>query len=145
MRTMPPIDVVCDASVVLKWFHEEGEEEVEPSRALLELHRSRRVALSVLDLTFLEVANVILRALHAKSEHVAIVLDALAEICPQMPVSHAALTEAVKLAERHGLTVYDAAYAAVAAGRRAQLATMDRALLDAGLGRRPSDILRSVT
>ena len=142
---MPPIDVVCDASVVLKWFHEEGEEEVEPSRALLDLHRSHRVALSVLDLTFYEIANALLRGLRARSDDVAIVLDALAEICSQIPVSHAALSEAVKLAERHGLTVYDAAYAAVAIARRAQLATMDRALLEAGLGRRPSEIVRDVT
>ena len=33
---MPTIDVVSDASVALKWFHAEGEEEVEASRALLE-------------------------------------------------------------------------------------------------------------
>jgi hypothetical protein len=29
------IDVVSDANVALKWFHAEGEEEVEPARALL--------------------------------------------------------------------------------------------------------------
>ncbi len=142
---MPPIDVVCDASVVLKWFHDDGEDEVEPSRALLELHRSRRVALFVLDRTAYEVANALLRGLRAKVEDITTVLDALTEICPQIPVSHVALTEAVKLAERRGLTVYDAAYASVAGGRGAELATMDRALLDAGLGLRPSEIVRNVT
>jgi hypothetical protein len=37
---MPAIDVVSDASVALKWFHAEGEEEVEPARALIS--RTRR-------------------------------------------------------------------------------------------------------
>jgi hypothetical protein len=88
---MPAVpDVLCDASVVMKWFHAEGEEEVDAARALLDLHRSRRVALSVLD-----------------------------------------------------LTAYDAAYAAAAESRGAEVATLDRALLHAGLGRRPSEILAS--
>jgi predicted nucleic acid-binding protein len=37
--------------------------------------------------------------------------------------------------------MYDAAYAAAAKARHAELATLDRALLQAGLGRRPSEIL----
>ena len=49
--------------------------------------------------------------------------------------------EAATLAERHGLTLYDAAYAAVARARGAELATLDQALLRSGLGRRPSAIL----
>jgi len=48
------IEVVSDANVVLKWFHAEGEEEVEPARALLEAHKTRRIALSVLDQPALE-------------------------------------------------------------------------------------------
>jgi hypothetical protein len=46
---MPAIDVVSDASVALKWFHAEGEEELEPSRDLLAAHQNRTVALHVLD------------------------------------------------------------------------------------------------
>ena len=33
------------ANFVLKWFHSEGEEEVEPARALLDAHKERTVAL----------------------------------------------------------------------------------------------------
>lgn len=54
-------DVVSDASVALKWFHGEGEEEVEPAVELLLGERDRTVALRVLDLTSYEVGNALLR------------------------------------------------------------------------------------
>lgn len=143
---MPTIDVVSDASVVLKWFHAEGEEEVEPARALLDLYGSQRIAIHVLDLTPYEVGNALLRG-RAKidADRVAVVLDALAEICPQIVPTPAELREAAILAERHDLTIYDAAYAAVAQSRGAELATLDRALLKSQLGRRPSTIAAALT
>jgi len=51
------------------------------------------------------------------------------------------MRNAASLARRHDLTLYDAAYAAVARARGAELATFDRALLRSGLGRRPGAIL----
>lgn len=144
-RTMPPIDVVCDASVVLKWFRTEGEDEIDESRALLALHVDRRVALFVLDLTAYEIANALVRGLRATAVDAAAVLSSLDDICPRITTTPADLAAAATLAAHHGLTVYDAAYAAVAIARRAQLATMDRELLRSGLGRRPSDIVRDVT
>ncbi|MGD0121312.1 MAG: type II toxin-antitoxin system VapC family toxin [Candidatus Limnocylindrales bacterium] len=139
---MPAVpDVLCDASVVLKWFHAEGEEEVEAARALLDLHRSRRVALSVLDLTAYEVSNALLRGLGVEAQRVSIVLAALDVICPRLTLTLAELSDAAVLAEAHNLTMYDAAYAAAARSRHADLATLDRALLEAGLGRRPSEIV----
>ena len=81
---MPPAaDVLCDASVVLKWFHSDGEEEVEASRALLDLHRSHGMALSVLDLTAYEVGNALLRGIGVGAEKVSAVLDALDVIWPR--------------------------------------------------------------
>jgi predicted nucleic acid-binding protein len=139
---MPAVpDVLCDASVVLKWFHAEGEEEVEAARALLDLHRSRRVALSVLDLTAYEVANALVRGLGVGARQVSIVLAALDVICPRLTLTIAELSDAAVLAENHHLTMYDAAYAAAARSRHAELATLDRALLEAGMGRRPSEIV----
>ena len=142
---MPPIDVVCDAIVVLKWFHDEGEEEVDSSHRLLELHRDRVIAVSVLDLTAYEIGNALLRGRPGiTSDRVAVVLEAVATTCRRVSPSPAVLADAVRMAERHGLTVYDAAYAAVAAARHAHLATLDRALFGAELGRRPSDLLRLI-
>lgn len=139
------IDVVSDASVTLKWFHAEGEEEVEPARALLDHYRGQLIALHVLDLTPYEVGNALLRGRKIDADRVAIVLEALAEICPQIAPSSGELREAAILAKRHGLTLYDAAYAAVAQSRGAMLATLDRALLKSELGQRPSTITAALT
>jgi predicted nucleic acid-binding protein len=138
---MPAINVVSDANVVLKWFHSEGEEEVESARALLEAHKERTVALSVLDLTAYEVGNALMRGRPgASAEQAATVLEAMAEICPAIRPSPEEMRAASELAERHDLTLYDAAYAAVARSRSAKLVTLDRALLAAKLGSRPSEL-----
>ncbi len=135
------IDIVSDASVALKWFHADGEEEVQPARALLEAHKARTVVLTVLDLTAYEVGNALLRG-RAKTtaEETATVLEALAEICCAISPSPEHMRLATRLAEQHNLTLYDAAYAAVAQNREAFLVTLDRQLLDAGLGARPSEL-----
>jgi predicted nucleic acid-binding protein len=136
---MPVIDVVSDANVALKWFHAEGEEEVEEARALLDAHKTRAVALSVLDLTAYEVGNALMRGRAAAgADQVAAVLEALAEVCPALRPNPTELRRATELAAEHDLTLYDAAYAAVAESREATLATLDGALLNAGLGTRPS-------
>jgi predicted nucleic acid-binding protein len=138
---MPAIDVVSDASVALKWFHAEGEEEVEPARALVAAHQARTIALAVLDLTAYEIGNALLRGqANATAEQVATVLEALDEICPAIRPDAAELSAAAQLAVEHDLTLYDAAYPAVAGSRGAALVTLDGALLRGGLGRRPSDL-----
>ena len=138
---MPEIDVVSDASVALKWFHSEGEDEVEPAHALVAAHQARTIALTVLDLTAYEIGNALLRGqANATAAQVATVLEALDEICPAIRPDTAELNLAAELAARHDLTLYDAAYAAVAESRNATLATLDSALLRVGLGRRPSEL-----
>jgi len=139
---MPAIDVVSDASVVLKWFHAEGEEEVEPARALLEHYGRQTIGLQILDLTPYEVGNALLRGrASVTADRVAVVLEALADICPRVAPTSSHVLDAAVLAELHDLTLYDAAYAAVARASGAELVTLDRALLKSGLGRRPSAVL----
>jgi len=138
---MPAIDIVSDASVVLKWFHTEGEAEVEAAGAILAAHRARAVLVGVLDLTVYEVGNALLRGrARATADQVATVLDALATICPVLRPDLSELRLASDLSVRHGLTLYDAAYAAVAERRAATLVTVDDALVRAGLGQRPSAV-----
>lgn len=137
----PVIDVVSDASVAVKWFHSEGEQEVAESRALLDAHKERSVALIVLDLTPYEVGNALLRGRAKASAHqVATVLESLAAICPAVQPSTEEARRATELAEQHGLTLYDAAYASVAEARKATLVTLDADLLGAGLGSRPIEL-----
>ena len=138
----PVIDVVSDASVALKWFHSEGEEEVAEARALLDAHKARTVALSVLDLTAYEVGNALMKGrARVGAAQAATVVEALRDICPLLRPGTEEWRDACGLAESHGLTLYDAAYAAVAARRGAAVATLDSDLLDAGLGTKPSDLV----
>ncbi len=139
---MPVRDVLADANVLLKWFHEEGEEEVASARALLDAHRDRTLSVWMLDLTPYEVGNALIRGRAGLgAEPVAIVLQAAREICVAATPDAAELALAAQLAVEHELTLYDAAYAAVARLRGALLATLDGRLLAAGLGLRPADVL----
>jgi predicted nucleic acid-binding protein len=142
---MPPIVVVSDASVALKWFHEAGEEQVDEARALVSAYIDERIELYTLDLTAYEVGNALLRGRAAASAaQVAEVLTSLAQVCPRLSLAEHGLESAAKLADEHRLTFYDAAYAAAARDRGGILATMDRELLAAGLGHRPSDIIQRI-
>lgn len=139
---MPTTDVVSDANVVLKWFHHIGEEGVQAARELLDRHRDRRVVVHVLDLTFYELGNALLRGrAGATAQQTATVLGALRDICLTITPEVEDLALATELAAEHGLTLYDAAYAAVAQRRDAALVTLDRELLAAGLGMRPAELL----
>ena len=142
---MNVIAVVSDADVAVKWFHAKDEVEVEAARSLVRLFGQRSISLSVLDLTRYEIGNAFLRGrIKATAEQTTAVLIALSRICPQIIPTAAQVHDAVRLAEQHRLTMYDATYAAVARSRSAELATLDKALLKAGLGRRPSEIVAMV-
>lgn len=137
-------EVVCDASIVLKWFHSEGEAEAERSRELLELHRSGDIVAHVLGLTHLEIGNVLIRSLGCTAKKTTVVLDALDEICSSLTPTSTDIQLAAELAARHNLTFYDAIYAATAQSLSASLATADRELIDAGLGYTPSYLVSNL-
>jgi predicted nucleic acid-binding protein len=137
----PVTDVICDASVVLKWFHTEGEADVEPARALLATHLEGRISAAIPDLTRYEIGNVLVGALGWAADDTADQLDDLNVVCPVVTPQLDELRDAAALATQFGLTFYDAAYAAVAKGRNAALATADRLLLQAGLGETPATIV----
>ncbi|WP_407050518.1 type II toxin-antitoxin system VapC family toxin [Methyloraptor flagellatus] len=82
-----------------------------------------------------EIANTLVVALRRnrlQAEEIAPILDdvaALAVTCE--PASLRATLAATTLAQRHGLTVYDAAYLELALRTKATLASLDRAMLRA--------------
>jgi predicted nucleic acid-binding protein len=133
-------EVLCDASVVVKWFHEPGEAEVTPSRAILEAHADATLRAVVLDLTIYELGNVTARALGLPGGRVAAILDRLELICDEaLRLSPTARRDAAELAAAHGLTFYDAAYWAVAREREIALVTADADLLKVGAGSSPTE------
>ena len=127
--------MIClvDTSVVLKWFHEEGESDVEPARRLLAAHRSRNARVLLLDLVAYELGNVLVRALRRPATVVTQQLDLLHRLCGPLvhpaPSWHAG---AAQLAQRDRLTFYDASWAAAAEALECDLVSADRQLLAVG-------------
>lgn len=133
--------LLVDTSVVLKWYHAEGESDVDAARRILDAHTSGRVAALVLDLAFYELGNVLLRSLRWSAEQVADQLDDLqAMVGTPLVLTPAWRRQAARLGERNGLTMYDAAWAATAAALDISLVSADRRLLAAGLAEDPAAI-----
>ena len=133
--------LLVDTSVLIKWFHSEGEHELIEARALLRAHQSGEVQALIIDLAVYEVGNVSLRALGWSPDDVADQLSDLLLICgPPLPLTAAWLRDAAILGGQHRLSFYDAAWAAAARGLTVPLISADRQLISAGLAESPTSI-----
>jgi predicted nucleic acid-binding protein len=115
-------EAVLDASVVLKWFREAGEHNVEAARGLrAEFEAGRLIALAP-PLLFLEILNIAGRRWRLPGPAV----EQLASALPKLGLQ---LVEPDLTSVAHwiigGLTAYDAAYVAVAEQTGAPLITDD--------------------
>jgi predicted nucleic acid-binding protein len=116
--------LLLDASVLLAAFDSE-DDSYEPARALLE---DDAATLATLDLARYEVANVAVRAWRAP-ESVAPLLAAIERLASDGGVltsTDSLLARAAELAERHTISVYDAAYAAAASDPGHRLVSCDQ-------------------
>lgn len=104
--------LLLDASVLLAAFDPEDDHH-ESARTLLE---DEDVTLATLDLARYEVANVAVRAWRAPNSVTPLlaVVERLAGDGGVVPSTDTLLTRAAEIAERHTISVYDAAYAAAA-------------------------------
>ncbi len=129
---------LVDTSVLIKWFHREGESQAVESRALLEATRRGDIEARVIDLALYEMGNVLLRSLHWSGSDVADQLDDLIVICGS-PLAMAGgwFRQAALLGEASGLTFYDACWAAAARALGISLVSADVQLLEAGLAESP--------
>ena len=135
--------LLIDTSVLIKWFHSEGESEVGPARAIRFAHVNGNLDAHILDLAVYETGNVLLRALGWPGELVAEQLSDMVELIGA-PLGMAAewLGRAASLADAHGLTFYDASWAAAAAELGIPLVSADRLLLGSGLAESATDICK---
>lgn len=128
--------LLLDASVLLAAFDPEDDHH-EPARALLE---DKVASLATLDLARYEVANVAVRAWRAP-ESVAPLLAAIEKLADDGGVltsTDTLLARAAELAERHTISVYDAAYVAAADDAGHRLVSCDtRDLVSKGLATLP--------
>jgi len=133
--------LLIDTSVVIKWFHEAGEDDVVEARAILDAHVRGELDAHILDLAVYEVGNVLARALSWSAGDVADQLDDLLAITgPPIVMTQAWLRSAAALAEAHALSFYDASWAAAAAELAIPLVSSDRRLLAAGVAESPPDL-----
>lgn len=132
------MNVVCDASVVIPWFHAEGESQVAESRAIAAA-RGSSVVIRGPDLLRWEVGNVLLRKMGVGADRAQAVLDRLHVITgPPVLLDAEVIGDAVRLAATHGLSLYDASYWALARATGSVLVTLDGELLAAGAGVTPA-------
>lgn len=127
-----------DASVLLAAFNPEDAHH-EPARSLLE---DDETTLATLDLARYEVANVAVRAWRAPESVVPLlaVVERLAADGGVLASTSSLLTRAAELAERHTISVYDAAYVAAAGEADRSLVSCDeRDLVSKGLAALPTN------
>jgi predicted nucleic acid-binding protein len=134
--------LLVDTSVLIKWFHAEGERELVEARAIRDAHVAGEIDAHVLDLAFYEVGNVLVRALSWPPVDVADQLDDLLAILgPPIGMARNWLHDAAHLAHRERLSYYDASWAAAAQSLRIPLVSADSKLVATGLASSPSDIV----
>ena len=133
--------LLIDTSVLIKWFHSDGESELEQARALRSAHVSGELDAHMLDLASYEVGNVLTRALRWTGADVADQLEDLhAVLGPPLVMTPVWLRRAATLAHVHTLSFYDASWAAAAVELGIPLISADRRLLAAGVAESPSEI-----
>jgi predicted nucleic acid-binding protein len=135
--------LLVDTSVLVKWFHSEGEPELVEARSIRDATQLGDVQARVIDLALYEMGNLLLRALGWSGSDVADQLEDLVIICgPPLAMAADWLRQAAELGERHQLTFYDAAWAAAAEALGISLVSVDAQLLGAGLAESPAEVVQ---
>ncbi|MDP9397391.1 MAG: type II toxin-antitoxin system VapC family toxin [Actinomycetota bacterium] len=135
--------LLIDTSVLLKWFAEGDEDEVPQARAIREAHVVGAHDARLLDLALYELSNVLLRRRSWSAVEVADAVDDLVSLLGRvLPISPTWARHGFFLAEQHGLTSYDACWAAAAQHLGVPLVSADRQLLRAGLAESATSVSR---
>ena len=135
--------LLVDTSVLVKWFHSEGESELAEARSIREATQVGEIQARVIDLALYEMGNVLLRGLGWSASDVANQLEDLLIICgPPLAMAAEWLRLAGELGERHRLTFYDAAWAAAANALGILLVSVDAQLLAAELAESPAAVVQ---
>jgi predicted nucleic acid-binding protein len=126
---MSAASYVVDASVALKWFVRDREEDVERAIQLI-----CDCQLKTTTLCLFEIGNTLGRIAGGEPEKVASALDEVEAICGE-PVGliRADHLRCASLMDEHSLTFYDASYVAIAERLGRRVVSADRDLIEPGL------------
>ena len=116
---------VVDASVVLKWFSQSSEEDLKSALRLREDYRKRDIDILAPNLLIYEAVNV-LRYKDIVEDMIAKAVASLYAMDILVPVGPDTMTEAIRLARRFDVTVYDSVYLSLALSCGCRLLTADR-------------------
>lgn len=123
--------LVIDSSVAFKWIESDREHCVADARELLESHLEGSVVLAAPSHLLLEVLNAA-RTRGASESHLERLARSLLGVRLELHELAGLAADAALLATRHDLTLYDAAFAALANQLVVELVTADRRLAASG-------------
>jgi predicted nucleic acid-binding protein len=124
------MNIVLDASVVIKWFKDSDEEYAGLALSIQDKKLSGDIEIIVPDLFFPEVLNAFLTNPGFKKEEIAIIKDSLIKMNMKVvyPESEI-LGDSIIIAKANSLTFYDSLYIATAEAHDAFLYTEDKEIL----------------
>jgi predicted nucleic acid-binding protein len=123
-----PESTVLDSSIVLKWFRKD---EIWRDSALQmrQLYLNGKMVIYVPDLLIYEIANVLRYKPDLTNQQVQEALDSLYDLHIKIvEISKEMIKGAIRLAYSHGITVYDAAFMALAESLKVPFVTADEKL-----------------
>ena len=126
MITLGRRKFVVDASVILKWFSQAGEGDLEKALQLREDFRKRRIVLLAPELLIYETANVLRYKVILKDELIFKAITSIYEMDILLPVNLQIIANAVPLARKYSITVYDSTYLCFAQNVGCHLITADK-------------------
>ncbi len=116
--------LAVDASVLVKWYAPEKEENLEQTRQLYKAIQNFEIRAITSDLLIFELGNALLKGKRHKAPEVQEALSAFFQTSVELiPTDPLLIDKAVEIAERYQLTVYDAIYVALAKRFGCQLLT----------------------
>lgn len=120
------ITYILDTSVVLKWFNQTGENDVNLARKIYSDFTSGNIRVIIPSLLFLELLNVLLKAKKINARQITKLVKNLflLPFVIKAP-TETVLEKACHLAEKYELTVYDGLFLALAQEENCQLISAD--------------------
>lgn len=121
---------IVDASIVLKWVTQEGEENTSEAHTVLTDIDSGRITAKSPDLLYVEFANVLYTSKKYSEAKIIHALNTLARLPIQIvSISPDLLLSAINISTHFEQTVYDGLYLALAKKENAKVITADKQLI----------------
>jgi predicted nucleic acid-binding protein len=129
MKLQGRLAYVADASVVLKWYARDREEDLENALKIREDFKNRTIDLFAPELLIYEIANVLRYKETVEEKLILNTIVSIYEMRILRPVNQHVMEEAVRIARKYDITVYDSTYISFAKYLGCPLITADRKLL----------------